>query len=62
MENTKKQLIEWLKENKKILHIRNIEKRIGIPDSTIGKALLGTRNLPDKWVEPLEKFRTTFNT
>ena len=45
--------IRWLKANKDRLSFRAIEKELGIPDTTLNKAVSGRQELPKKWVEPL---------
>jgi hypothetical protein len=51
-------MIDWIKENQNILSIRGIEKFIGMPDSTLTKAVNGSQSLPKKWEKPLEEFIT----
>lgn len=48
--------ISWLRKNKEFLSIRGIEKHLGMPDSTLIKVIKGTRELPEKWKQPLEDF------
>ncbi len=48
--------IEWLKENKKFLSIRAIEKYLEMPDSTLIKAVNGVQNLPKKYEVRLSDF------
>ena len=43
----------WLRNNRKFLSFRAIEKELGIPPTTLNKAVTGRQNLPYKWVEPL---------
>lgn len=50
-------ITEWLRANKDRLSFRAIEKELGIPDTTLSKAVNGTQELPKKWVEPLTKLR-----
>lgn len=47
----------WLRANKDRLSFRAIEKELGIPDTTLSKAVNETQELPKKWVEPLTKLR-----
>ena len=49
-------MIENLKKNKNYLSIRAIEKYLGMPDSTLIKAVNGVQKLPDKWKQPLDDF------
>lgn len=49
-------MINWLRKNKEFLSIRGIEKHLGMPDSTLIKVIKGTRELPEKWKQPLEDF------
>ena len=47
------EIVNWLKANKDRLSFRAIEKELGIPDTTLSKAVSGRQELPKKWVEPL---------
>lgn len=49
-------MIEWLRKNKESLSVRGIEKQLGMPDSTLIKAVKGTQKLPKKWEQPLSDF------
>lgn len=49
-------MIENLRKNKNYLSIRAIEKELGMPDSTLIKAVNGVQKLPDKWKQPLDDF------
>lgn len=51
------EIVNWLRANKNRLSFRAIEKELGIPDTTLSKAVNGTQELPKKWVEPLTKLR-----
>lgn len=51
-------MIDWVKKNKSVLSIRAIEKELGMPDSTLIKAVNGAQNLPRKWEQPLQEFVT----
>lgn len=42
-------MIDWLKKNKDFLSIRGIEKHLGMPDSTLIKAVTGAQKLSEKW-------------
>jgi len=46
-------IVNWLKANKDRLSFRAIEKELGIPDTTLNKAVSGRQELPKKWAEPL---------
>lgn len=52
--------INWIKNNKKHLSIRGINdtlhKTEGMPLETLVKAVSGARNLPKKWIKPLNNF------
>lgn len=48
--------INWLRKNKDFLSIRGIEKHLGMPDSTLIKAVNEVQTLPKKWEQPLEDF------
>jgi len=48
--------IDNLKRNKSYLSIRGIEKELGMPDSTLIKAVNGVQKLPQKWKQPLDNF------
>ncbi len=47
------EIVFWLKANKDRLSFRAIEKELGIPDTTLNKAVSGRQELPKKWVETL---------
>jgi hypothetical protein len=49
-------VIENLRKNKNYLSIRGIEKKLGMPDSTLIKAVNGVQKLPEKWKQPLDDF------
>ena len=49
-------MIDWLRKNKDFLSIREIEKQLGMPDSTLIKAVTGVQKLPKKWEQPLTDF------
>lgn len=49
-------MIDWLQKNKDFLSIRGIEKHLGMPDSTLIKAVTGAQKLPKKWEQPLTDF------
>jgi hypothetical protein len=49
-------MIDWIKGNKNILNIQGIEKFIGMPNSTLTKAVNESQSLPKKWEKPLEEF------
>lgn len=49
-------MIRNLKNNKQYLSIRGIEKKLGMPDSTLIKAVNGVQKLPEKWKQPLDDF------
>jgi hypothetical protein len=53
-------MFTWLNKNKQFLSIRAIEEAIGMPHDTLQKALLGTQNLPKKWIGPLKKWIKNF--
>lgn len=50
-------IVDWLTDNKDRLSFRAIEKELGIPDTTLSKAVSGQQELPKKWIEPLTKLR-----
>lgn len=50
------EIINWLQKNKDFLSIRGIEKHLGMPDSTLIKAVTGAQKLPKKWEQPLSYF------
>lgn len=60
--NKKEQLNTWLISNKDFIKLNNIEKAIGIPYNTLNKFISTNskvqRDLPSKWIEPLEDFIT----
>lgn len=49
-------MIDRLQKNKRLLSIRAIEKEIGMPDSTLIKAVNEVQKLPKKWEQPLNDF------
>lgn len=49
-------MIENIQKNKNYLSIRAIEKELGMPDSTLIKAVNRVQKLPDKWKQPLDDF------
>ena len=49
-------MIENLRKNKNYLSIRGIEKELGMPDSTLIKAVNKVQKLPEKWKQPLNDF------
>ena len=52
-------MIEKIKTNKAFLSIRGIEKELGMPDSTLIKAVNKVQKLPKKWEKPLNDFICT---
>lgn len=50
---TAKQLTELLK--KSYLRLAPLERKAGVPQSTLSKAVKGTRDLPENWVAPILK-------
>ena len=53
--------LDWIKANKDVLSIRGINTRLGMPNSTLTKAVDETQNLPKKWIEPVNEFVRTLN-
>lgn len=51
--------LEWLKKNRTFLSINKIEKAIGMPITTLDKALKG-RGLPTNWHEPFKQWVSEF--
>ncbi len=51
------EIINWLTHNRKRLSFRAIEAELGIPDTTLNKAVRGQQALSKKWVQPLEKLK-----
>ncbi len=49
-------MLDWIKQNKNFLSIRAIEKHIGMPASTLAKAINGSQSMSKRWIEPLNKF------
>jgi hypothetical protein len=49
-------MVEWIIKNKSFLSIRAIEQHLGIPDSTLSKAVNGSQKFPKKWEKPLKNF------
>jgi hypothetical protein len=49
-------MIDWIKQNKKFLSLTAIEKEVGMPPTTLIKAVEGTQKLPKKWASKLENF------
>jgi len=48
--------LEWLRRNKQSLSINSINDQIGMPSTTLQKAVSGIRGLSDKWEDPLNEF------
>ena len=42
----------WLKKNKHRLSFSAIERELGIPLTTLSKAVRDQQSLPSKWIEP----------
>jgi GIY-YIG catalytic domain-containing protein len=51
--------LEWFKKNRTYLSINKIEKAIGMPITTLDKALKG-RGLPSNWHAPFKKWVADF--
>jgi hypothetical protein len=51
---TEPAIIEWLRDHD-LLSINRIERRVGIPQRVLAKALKGDRPLPEKYIRPLIK-------
>jgi len=49
-------MIEGLRKNKNYLSIRGIEKELGMPATTLIKAVNEVQRLPEKWKQPLDDF------
>jgi len=56
----KEAMIDWLNDKKDVLSIRAIEQRLGMPSTTLTKAMTGAQSLPKKWHEALGTFITNF--
>jgi hypothetical protein len=54
-----KNLMNWIKQNKRFVKIRAIEQELKMPDSTLIKAVNEVQNLPKKWIKPLNEFLIT---
>tara|TARA_R100000995_G_scaffold70727_1_gene39320 strand:+ start:5484 stop:5819 length:336 start_codon:yes stop_codon:yes gene_type:complete len=50
----------WVKENKDFLSIARIEKDIGMPETTLLKAVNGIQHFPKKWEADLDDFVRKF--
>ena len=50
-------MTNWLKKNESTLNFSAIEKELGIPATTLSKAVRGQQSLPKKWIEPLKQFK-----
>lgn len=48
--------LEWVKKNLDIISVYRIESLVGMPHSTLDKAVKGVRGLPKKWEGPLDEF------
>lgn len=46
-------MTDYLKKNKALLNIRELERLIGTPKGTLRHAVVGTQPLPEKWSIPL---------
>lgn len=53
---TKEQIKKEIEEMDSYLPISEIEKRLGMPPTTLQKVLKGTRVLPKKWANILESY------
>lgn len=51
-------MLNWLKQNKRFIKIRAIEKELNMPDSTLIKAVNEVQSLPKKRTESLNAFLT----
>lgn len=51
------EIVFWLKANKDRLSFRAIENELGIPDTTLNKAVSGRQELPKKWHKPLHDLK-----
>jgi len=45
--------LEYLKKWAGIVSVSAIEKHIGCPNTTIAQAMIGKRDIPNKWKKPL---------
>lgn len=49
-------MLDWIKKNKKVLKIRAINTDLGMPDSTLQKAVDGSQKLSTKWEDKLNDY------
>ena len=59
VDNCKSALFLILEQNKDVLKIKTIERKLKCPD-TIQKWLQGKQGLPEKWEQPLRAFLKSF--
>ena len=52
----KKQLLTWLIENREVLNLFGIERRLKIPKGYLYRWFIGNRELPDMYAEKLLPF------
>ena len=48
--------IVWLRDNKEVFSIAGLEKTIGLPKTSLLKAIDGTQKFPKKWEKTLSEF------
>tara|TARA_Y100000592_G_C5441844_1_gene303856 strand:- start:1095 stop:1442 length:348 start_codon:yes stop_codon:yes gene_type:complete len=61
LESQKIKSQNWLIKNHNLICIREVERRLGMPDSTLSKVVNGNRGIPENWVEPVVGFIAEFN-
>lgn len=54
--DTKEQMTQWLIDNRSVLNITGLEVAIGCPNSTLIKAVNGSKAMPEKWAKKLLVF------
>ena len=52
----KKQLLKWLIENRDVLNLFGIERRLEIPNRYLYRWIVSNRDLPDMYAEKLIEF------
>jgi len=53
-------MIDWLKQNRRVLNIRGIERLLKMRPFLLLEVLDGRMKLPEKWEKPLNKFIIKF--
>lgn len=52
--------IAWFSKNASFIKREAVEKELGMPKTTLNQWVLGKRELPQKWIEPLTNWVKQF--